>query len=142
MDREQEREIEWDCQKVLRQYYLHVDQREYDKAVQLFSEDIHWVVMGLDLHGRDAVRGSFGGLDDSTIRHVLTNTVVTVIDEDNAESISYNTIYVEKGFPDDGPLPFTGPDRLGTQYAKLKRTAEGWRITERGSGPAFKQVRE
>ena len=141
MDREREREIEWDCQKVLRQYYHHVDQREYDEAVQLFTADVHWVVMGLDLHGREAVRGSFGGLTDSTIRHVLTNTVVTVIDENNAESISYNSIYCEKGFPDDGPIPFEGPDRLGTQLAKLRRTDEGWRISERGSSPGFKQDR-
>ncbi len=141
MDREREREIEWDCQKVLRQYYLHVDQRNYDEAVLLFTPDIRWQVMGLDLHGREAVRGSFGGLAESTIRHVLTNTVVTVLDENNAESISYNTIYVEKGFPDDGPISYDGPDRLGTQYAKLRRTDEGWRISERGSGPAFKRDR-
>ena len=126
---------------MLRKYYHHVDQRQYDEAVQLFTPDVHWVVMGLDLHGREAVRNSFGGLTDSTIRHVLTNTVVTVIDEDNAESISYNSIYCEKGFPDDGPIPFKAPDRLGTQHAKLRRTEAGWRICERGSTPAFKQDR-
>ena len=134
MDREREREIEWDCQKVLRQYYRHVDKREYDEAVQLFTPDIHWVVMGLDLHGRAAVRGSFGGLVESTIRHILTNTVVTVIDNDNAESVSYNTIYVEKGFPENGPISFEGPNRLGENHDKLVRTKDGWLISHR-TGP-------
>ena len=33
MDSEPERGIEWDCQKVLRQYYHHVDHHEFEKAV-------------------------------------------------------------------------------------------------------------
>ena len=37
MDREKERAIEWECQKVLRQYYQHVDRREFEKAVALFT---------------------------------------------------------------------------------------------------------
>ena len=137
MDREQEREIEWDCQKVLRKYYHHVDQRQYDEAVQLFTPDVHWVVMGLDLHGREAVRGSFGGLTDSTIRHVLTNTIVDVVDKDHVDVTSYVTIYVEKGFPDDGPIPFEGPNRLAANIDKMVRTDEGWCIAYRGSPLAF-----
>ena len=141
MTRNEERAIDWECQSVLRQYYHHVDQRQYDEVVQLFTPDVHWLIMGLDLHGREAVRGAFGGLAESTIRHVLTNAVVTVIDEDHAEARSYLGIYVEKGFPTDGPIPFEGPDRLSTSLAKLRRTDdEGWLIAERGSEPAF--VRE
>ena len=30
-------EIEWECQKVLSQYYHPVDQREYDEAMQLMD---------------------------------------------------------------------------------------------------------
>ena len=101
MDRDREREIEWDCQKVRRQYYHHVDQREYDEAVLLFTPDIHWHVMRLDLHGRDAVRGAFGGLTDATIRHVLTNTVVTVIDEAHAiGAIDPKPHFYTSAFPD------------------------------------------
>ena len=69
MDEAQELAIEWDCQKVSRQYYHLMDQRNYDDAIKLFAPDVHWQVMGLDLHGRDAVREAFGGLTDSTIRH-------------------------------------------------------------------------
>ena len=85
MTRDEERAIEWECQKVLSQYYHHVDQREYDEAVKLFTPDVHWQFMGLDLHSREEVRGQFGGLAEATIHHVLTNFVVTVIDENNAD---------------------------------------------------------
>ena len=137
MDEEQRLAIEWDCQKVLRQYYHLMDQRNYDDAVNLFAEDVNWQIMGLDLHGREAVRNAFGGPTDSTIRHVLTNTIVDVIDEDHVDATSYVTIYVEKGFPDDGPIPFEGPNRLGANIDKMVRTDEGWRIAYRGGQRAF-----
>ncbi len=137
MDEDQKLAIEWDCQKVLRQYYHLMDQRNYDDAVNLFATDVNWQVAGLDLHGRKAVREAFGGLADSTIRHVLTNTIVDVVDENHVDVTSYVTIYVENGFPDDGPLSFEGPNRLGANIDKMVRTDEGWRIAYRGSPLAF-----
>ncbi len=137
MDEEQRFEIEWDCQKISRQYYHLMDQRNYDDAIMLFSPDVRWEVMGLDLHGRKAVRDAFSGLTKSTIRHVLTNTTVDVVDEDHANAVSYVTIYVEKGFPDDGPLHFDGPNRLGENHDTLVRTEDGWRIAHRTGQLAF-----
>ena len=137
MDEEQRHAIEWDCQKVLRQYYHLMDERNYDDAVNLFAGDVNWQVMGLDLRGREAVREAFGGLTDSTIRHVLTNTIVDVVDEDHVDATSYVTIYVEKGFPDGGPIPFEGPNRLGANIDKMVRTDEGCRIAYRGGERAF-----
>jgi hypothetical protein len=32
MTRDEERAIEWECQKVLHLYYQHVDRREFEKA--------------------------------------------------------------------------------------------------------------
>ena len=55
MTRDEELAIEWDCQKVWRQYYHYVDHHEFDKAIKLFTEDVTWESMGLDVNGRDAV---------------------------------------------------------------------------------------
>ena len=55
MDSETERGIEWDVQKVLRQYYHHVDQREYDKATALFTPDVDWDVMGLKVNNHEDI---------------------------------------------------------------------------------------
>ncbi len=114
-----------------------MDQRNYDDAVMLFSTDVRWKVMGLDLHGRNAIRDAFSGLTDSTIRHVLTNTIVDVVDEDHANAMSYVTIYVEKGFPDDRPLSFDGPNLLGENHDKLVRTEDSWCIAHRTGQLAF-----
>ncbi len=94
MDRKQERLIEWACQKLTRRYYYHVDRYEYEEAVELFTDNARREVAGCDLEGREQIlAGLYGGLQDGTIRHVLTNTVVEVSDENHAEAWSYLNVY-------------------------------------------------
>jgi ketosteroid isomerase-like protein len=143
MDEDQARGIEWDCQKLVRQYYRHVDQREFDEACTLFTEDIDWYTMGVRLKGRDELRKALTpALGKGTIRHVVTNMVVKVVDEDHAESDFYHTIYFE---PDsefethDGPIPFEGPHRTHDQHDWYVRTDDGWRIAKRVSHEVFRR---
>jgi hypothetical protein len=42
----QERTFEGECQKVVCRYYAHVDVYEYDQAVQIFTPDVAWSVIG------------------------------------------------------------------------------------------------
>ena len=139
MNREQERAIEWDCQKVWCQYYHYVDHHEFDKAIELFSEDVTWKSMGLDVKGRPAVMETLhNGLGNDTIRHVVSNTVVNVIDEDHAELFEYHTIYYSReGRREDrdGPLQFEGPHRVSDAYAKMRRVGDEWQIYARERSP-------
>ena len=143
MDSETERGIEWDVQKVLRQYYHHVDQREYDKATALFTPDVDWDVMGLKVNNHeDMLEALQQSLGSDTIRHVLTNTVVTVIDEDHATARSYNTLYYTAGVrieDQDEPLEFEGPHRTHDAYAELVRTDDGWKIAKRRTQMIFRR---
>lgn len=138
MDRNQERGIEWDCQKVLRQYYHYVDHHEYDDAVRLFTDDATWKVMGLDLKGREEILEALhGGLGNDTIRHVLTNVIVNVLDEENAESWSYNAIYYSREGrieERDAPLKFEGPHRFSDGFARMERVNGEWQIAAREGG--------
>ena len=143
MDSETERGIEWDVQKVLRQYYHHVDQREYDKATALFTPDVDWDVMGLKVNNQeDMLEALQQSLGSDTIRHVLTNTVVTVVDENHATARSYNTLYYTADTEyreSDNPLAMEGPHRLLDSYAELTRTSDGWRISKRRSLIVFRR---
>ena len=144
MTREEERAIEWDCQKLWRRYYYHVDHREFEQAAALFTEDIDWTnSMGIVLSGRDELlKGLYGALGDGTIRHVLTNMVINVVDEDHATARAYNSICYKKGVKyeeHDGPIPFEGPHRLGDNYTEFLRTDEGWRISKRRSNIIFRR---
>ncbi len=146
MERQQERLIEWACQKVIRQYYNHVDQYEYEDAAALFTDDATWQVMGVDLKGRNQIlKGLYEGLQTGTIRHILTNTVVTVIDEDHAESRSYNNIYYSPRARADeieGALPFDGPNRISDHYASYTRTDDGWKMSSRVGRVIFRSKAE
>ena len=143
MDRDQERAIEWDCQKTMRQYYDYVDHRDFDSAANLFTEDIDWFSHGVKLQGRKELReGLQAALGEGTIRHVLSNTVVNVIDADNAELNEYHTLYyvADAEFENvDGPLAFEVPDRVIDCYAALRRTPEGWRIAKRRAPIIFRR---
>ena len=131
MTRDEERAIEWECQKVLRRYYFHVDRCEYDKAVMLFTPngDWYWFTMGVNLVGRKKIlEGLRSGLGAGTFRHVMTNVVVTVIDKVHAESRAYNTVYSSPEICDDqhkGPIAFDGPTLTMDALDEFTRTDEG-----------------
>ena len=143
MDREQERGIEWECQKIMQRYYYHVDRREFEKAAELFTVDVDWLSHGVKLDGRDElVKALYASLGDGTIRHVLTNSVVNVVDEDHAICRSYNKLYysADAEYQEaDDPLAMEGPHRLLDSYAELTRTSEGWRISKRRSLIVFRR---
>ena len=143
MNRDEERAIEWDCQKTMRQYYDYVDHRDFDSAANLFTEDIDWLSHGVRLQGRKELReGLQAALGEGTIRHVLSNTVVNVIDEDHAELNEYHTLYyvADQEYENvDGPLAFEGPHRLVDCFAALVRTSEGWRIAKRRAPIIFRR---
>ncbi len=143
MTRDEERAIEWDCQKVLRQYFRHVDQREYEAVGELFTEDAHWQAQDVVLKGRDEiVKALYPALSKGTIRHVYTNTIINAVDEDHAEVRSYNSIYYSAGGrieDNQGPLPFDAPHRIVNGQVSMVRTADGWRIASLDSQTIFRR---
>ncbi len=143
MDREPEREIEQEIEKLIAKYYWHVDHREFDKAVELFTEDAEWIAMAVNLNGRDEILEALKpALGTGTIRHVVTNFVANVIDADRATCNFYHTIYYT---PDaefetaDGPIPFEGPHRTHDHHDEWRRTPEGWRTARRTSHTIFRR---
>ena len=143
MDRKQERAIERECQRVLSQNFHHVDRREYEAAANQYTTDANWSVDGVTLNGSaEILEALYPALGDGTIRHVFTNAIVTVIDEDQAECRSYLSIYytADARIEDSqGPLPFEGPHRIGDQAVKMVRTEDGWRIASLQSNTIFRR---
>ena len=142
MTRDEVRAIEWDCQKVLRQHYQHVDRREFEQAVALFTPDVDWNCLGVPLRGREEILEALRpALGKSTARHVLTNTIINVIDEDHAEAKSYNTLTTSHDTTfevGDSPIPSEGANILVDLSEQLVRTDEGWRIAQRRAVAIFR----
>jgi hypothetical protein len=133
MDRDQERAIEWDCFHTQNKYYVMVDDGDYEGGGNLFTEDAIWTLWGQELHGRDEIiKGLHDGLGPVFIRHYVSNITVNVIDENNAEVISYVHIYRHEWDEiKDGTIPMIGAWVLGRHDNKMIRTDEGWRISRR-----------
>ena len=143
MLRDEERAIEQECQSVHCRYLNHVDRREFDQAVALFARDVEWESHGVRLRGREALLAALhASLGTGTIRHVMSNAVVTVVDENHAVLRDYHTLYYTKAAEfetHDGPLPFEGPDRLTDSRVEMVRTSAGWRIASNDSLIVFRR---
>lgn len=55
--------------------YARYSARDFAFADTFFADDIRWQIVGSDfgtIHGRDAVKGFFGGLTQITTKHTIT----------------------------------------------------------------------
>lgn len=134
MDKNQRAEIERACERLSHAYSRHTDFREYDKFVELFSEDA-LLNAGGELVGKDTIRKAMSKRSDKLrSRHVVTNLIVDVIDEDHAEGVIYLTLYREVSEEARDPsnvLGLQGPAGVGHYTDKYVRTPEGWRFASR-----------
>ena len=146
MTRDEERAIEWDCQKVWRECYHYIDHHEFEKAVPLFTEDVSWDNAGLELKGRDELLEALNGcLGNDTIRHVLANMVVNVIDENHAEARAYNTIsYSREGRREDWTARCNSRAHTGSSIItqKFRRVGDEWQIAARWGLFIFRRPNE
>ncbi len=143
MDDQKRRNIEDECTKLSIAYARHVDFKEYDQFVQLFAPDGELNVSGRPIRGRDKIAKSVSLRPvDLRSRHVLTNIYINVIDENQAEGLSYLTLYRHTGEglegDDQGPRIIPGPSSVGHYADKFIRTEEGWRFASRVLHFAFR----
>ncbi|MEO6973877.1 MAG: nuclear transport factor 2 family protein [Rhodoferax sp.] len=132
MLREQERAIEWDCITELTRFYDFYDRWDYEAMVALFSPDGLWHRAGKKLMGREAIMAELG-LRPTTqkVRHVLSNLLVDVVDEQHALLRGYLTVYRREGcVPDDSEVLIHAPSLLLQVTAGFERTSNAWLISK------------
>lgn len=133
--------IEADAERLCHTLFLHLDESNYESLIALFAPDGVWHRQGKELRGhammRDALKARPKGY---TTRHLVSNLIVTIADQDHAENSFYLTVYNGTG---DGvskePLPITLPSGVGVYKQKLVRTGGAWRIAEMSSIGTFKR---
>ena len=133
MDRDEERAIEWDCTKVLNQFYVYADAGAYEAAANLYTEDGFWTLGDTELHGREAICDSLrAGMSPVFVKHFIQNIIVDVVDEDHADAVAYSAIYRhETADIANGAVPFVGPRHIGRRDYKMVRTSEGWKVARK-----------
>lgn len=123
------------CQRLQMLYALHADRGEVEAFTQLFADDGSVQVPEAPAFvGHAAIRASMEALNalGVTMRHVMTNPVVTVLDADNAVGGCYLTVWNSKEAPDAaGIRPIALPATMGEYSDVFRRTEAGWRFQSR-----------
>ena len=126
--------VERACLRIVHEMALHTDAASYEDALALFTDDAVMDRDGERFEGIEALRAAYASRPSGRLtRHVLSNTVVRITGPDDAESISYVTVYrYVRTRPDEAPpYQVPGPEVLGEYRDRFRRTAAGWRLSSR-----------
>jgi len=137
--------IERECARIVTLYCHYVDHGEAARIADLFTKDGVWSGPGVRMEGERQLRKGFQARQDNKARmsrHVCSNLLVDVIDEDNATGTVYLTLYRHDGEEGRGFSPIEGPALVGEYRDRFVRTADGWRFAERVIESAFVRVEE
>jgi hypothetical protein len=128
--------IEWACTRLINRYTLLNDAGDWEGLVALFTEDGLYArptQPGKAIIGREALLETYRSRPaDMVTRHVVSNVVVDVESETEARAMSVILLYRGTA-PADASLPLHNPTDplIGTFKDRLRKTADGWRFTER-----------
>lgn len=139
MDEAERLKIEQACRDLVTKLNHHHDHRRGEDAVALFAEDGCWIRRGRAVRGKVDLLAMYRRGGTQVNRHMATATLVTVLDDDHAESVTYYmALHHDPGTPDAKlPLPFEPPTTMGEWHDKFVRTREGWRFAERNTVRVF-----
>ncbi len=141
MNDSERRTIEQQCRDLVVQLCQLSDHGEREKSVDLFTADGTWIRGGKPFKGREEMLQSFRGSPTQVIRHLTSNILITVKDDNSAEGVTYYLAFHN----DPGtaqpklPLPLE-PFSLGEWHDKFVRTPSGWRIAHREVKRFFQHV--
>jgi len=128
------------CTDLFVSYARHVDFGDYDKFVDLFTDDAV-LDLGFRLQGKEQIRKSMSERDpELRSRHVMTNIAIDVIDTQTASGIAYLTLYRHIGPETLSPtaINLQGPAGVGHYSNTFTKTTEGWRISSVQLALAFR----
>jgi hypothetical protein len=133
MNDTERRIIERQCHDLVVQLCHLSDHGEREKSVDLFTRDGTWIRGGKPYKGREEMLQSFRGSPTQVIRHLTSNILITVKDDDTAEGVTYYlAFHTDPGTAQPKlPLPLEPPFSLGEWHDKFVRTPSGWRIAHR-----------
>jgi hypothetical protein len=121
-------------------FFRALDDREYGLLAPLLAPDGVWHRQGAELRNEAEILAAMASRARTMrIHHLLTNVYAEPRGEDEAEVTAYMLVvrHDSKSEP-AGPSPLTGIENIRTMRARLRRTAQGWRIVRlAGDAPSF-----
>jgi hypothetical protein len=141
MNADERMTIEQQCRDLIVAATQHGDHREPEKAAALFSKDGTWLRGGTAYTGPDQVVESYRrGSATQVTRHINGGTLVTVLDDDHAESVTYYLAISHDPGSEDAQLPLPlSPFSMGEWHDSFVRTGDGWRFASRATKRIFER---
>lgn len=110
MDRNAMRAIEWDCTRLVTEFYGALDEKRYEDMANLFAPDGIWNRLGVDLKGPAQILAAMTSRADWLTAHLVTNVRVKILSDTRAETTQYITLYRHEGWsPEKGPAEVVLP---------------------------------
>jgi len=126
--------IEQECARVIVEYAHRIDHLDVEGFVNLFTKDAYYKQAAKEkpFVGHDQIRAWIKDYPrNQVVRHVATNILVTVVDENNAKASSYTTVYKAPNHPADKPSPRTTPRCVVEYLDEFTHQPDGWKIKSR-----------
>jgi hypothetical protein len=134
MNQQERQAIEAECHRLQHAYCIHLDRREFDAFLGLFTPDARLSYPYADLSGDGEIRRWLDARAETVFNcHVMGSMLVEAAAADRATGISTVTVYrQEAGKPPFAtPLAYAGQYQVG-QYEDVFAFADGrWRIARR-----------
>jgi hypothetical protein len=122
------------CERLLYEYARLVDSGRASGIPDLFTDDGVWTgADGRSMDGRADMVAAFSGreaLARRQSRHVITNVIVDVSDDDEATGIAYLINYRHDAADGiaENPSPAGHPKFVGDYHLRFRRVEGTWRI--------------
>jgi hypothetical protein len=121
-------QIEWECGRLIKAYCNHVDERNYEAFIALFTEDARWETQsGGYMQGHSEFRAYLERRSaTSLVRHVSTNALVEAIDDTHARGQSYITLFRDSDYNGIGTSAQIAPVLVGEYHDTYIRKDGQW----------------
>lgn len=131
--------IQRDIEQMIFRFFLHLDEQEYDQLSALMASTGTWLRNNVLLKGPEGVREAMRTRPVGfTTRHLITNIIVDIADDEHADVTYYMTVFVHQG--DAKPtaaVKMDVPMHVSIFRQKVVRMAGGWRIAELSGTATF-----
>jgi len=117
-------------ERIIYSFFRYLDDQRYDELTALFAPDGIWHRAGKALRGPQGVKEAMATRPVGfTTRHLITNVVIDLVDNDEALASYYMTVFVHEGEQrPKGPVPLDLPLHVSVFEQRFARSATGWLI--------------
>ena len=125
--------------QLLHQLFYFLDEADYPQLVELFKPQGTWQRQGELLAGHAQILSALSKRPTTQrIRHVISNTFLSVSEPASATLTAYMTAYrFDDGSHQTGSVTISRPFRLSVVHAKLEAADGCWRVAELDLVPEF-----